>query len=34
MVVGERSKCSEGGPERASGAFRRENVGMSNHQSQ
>jgi len=30
-VVGEHSDRSEAGPARACGAFRRENVGMSNH---
>ena len=30
-MVGEHSKRSEGGSERTSGVFRRENVGMSNH---
>ena len=29
-MVGEHSKCAEGGPVRAAGAFGRENVGMSN----
>jgi len=30
-AVGERSKCTEAGPVRASGALGSENVGMSNH---
>ena len=30
-VVGEHSKCVEARPARAGGVFRRENVGMSNH---
>ena len=30
-VVGEHSYCTEARPARASGAVRRENVGMSNH---
>ena len=30
-VVGEHSVCSEAGSARACGAYRRENVGMSNH---